>query len=167
VPIKGLERVPFALSGQAEILWVAAGKGPLRGELQGHAQAQGLDSLFCGQLSPSERDALLAEADLFLFPSRTLEGRTEGTPVSLLEALLAGVPVVAWNSGGVAEALKGSGALLVSDERSFREAAAAVLNQPMRAAQMRKQHHRVGAFSLWSQRGPEHAAFIKACLEKA
>ncbi|MCA9673969.1 MAG: glycosyltransferase, partial [Myxococcales bacterium] len=56
-----------------------------------------------GVVSPERRDELLAGADLLCAPSIVLPGgRSEGTPLAVLEAVAAAVPVVASDAGGLA-----------------------------------------------------------------
>ena len=74
------------------------GEGPERGALEKQVAALGLD----GRVRlDGERDdvaSLLAESDVFV-----LSSRSEGLPVSVLEAMAAGLPVVASAVGGVDE----------------------------------------------------------------
>jgi glycosyltransferase involved in cell wall biosynthesis len=66
-------------------------------------------------VSPAAVQAWLSLADLFVHPSRALAGRTEGQPVSVREALTAGVPVVASATGGIPE-LPGLALLVPPDD---------------------------------------------------
>lgn len=95
---KGL---PFLLEAAAAVrdaVFVVAGDGPDRAALEAQAAALGVHDRvrFLGH----RRDvpALLAVADVFVLPSLT-----EGFPLSVLEAMHAGVPVVATAAGGTGE----------------------------------------------------------------
>lgn len=72
------------------------GDGPQRNELERMAQRNGLGDhiLFTG--FQSDIPSWLPSLDIFVLPSLT-----EGTPMALLEAMAAGVPVVASRVGGV------------------------------------------------------------------
>jgi glycosyltransferase involved in cell wall biosynthesis len=76
------------------------GDGPTRSHVESTAAALGLaDRIqFLGERSDVEE--LLAGADVFVLPSKW-----EGLPLSILEAMRAGLAVVATNIGGVAEAV--------------------------------------------------------------
>ena len=80
--------------------FVFAGDGPLRMALEAEARHLGVATrcVFLGQRS--DVPALLAAADLFVLPSLY-----EGLPVSVLEAMAAGRPVVATAIGGTDEAV--------------------------------------------------------------
>jgi glycosyltransferase involved in cell wall biosynthesis len=80
--------------------FVLAGDGPLRAELEQRARELGVAGrcLFLGERA--DVPDLLAAADLFLLPSLW-----EGLPLSVLEAMAAGRPVVATAIGGTDEAV--------------------------------------------------------------
>jgi glycosyltransferase involved in cell wall biosynthesis len=91
-----------ALSGLKDLDWQLelVGDGPLRGQLEELAQSLGLTSrvTFLGfRRDVPER---LAEAQVFL-----LITKWEGFPRSILEAMRAGLPVVASDVGGVKESV--------------------------------------------------------------
>jgi len=87
---------------------VIVGDGPQRQEAENHARRLGLRSVtFTGWRDDAV--ALLPGFDVF-----ALSSDTEGTPLALIEALRAGVPVVATDVGGVrAAAPDGECSLLV------------------------------------------------------
>ena len=74
------------------------GDGPDRPELEASIRALGLEDTVTLAGSRSDVPALLAAADVFV-----LSSRSEGAPFSILEAMAAGLPVVASNVGGVGE----------------------------------------------------------------
>ena len=80
--------------------FVLAGDGPLRARLEARARELGVAErcIFLGHRSDIAE--LLAAADLFVLPSLY-----EGLPVSVLEAMAAGRPVVATAIGGTDEAV--------------------------------------------------------------
>lgn len=82
------------------------GGGPLRHELERLAAELGLAER-CFFLGPLEREGVfneLQEADLFVLPSIIARnGMMEGIPVALMEAMAAGVPVIATSISGIPE----------------------------------------------------------------
>ena len=101
VPLKGID---VAIAAMAHIRTparlVIAGEGPARAGL---ATANPRIA-FLGEVDATRRDHLLREASVVIVPSRiTAAGRTEGTPLIAIEALAAGVPVVASAVGGLRE----------------------------------------------------------------
>ncbi|MBC7106270.1 MAG: glycosyltransferase, partial [Firmicutes bacterium] len=90
------------------------GDGPCRPQLEAQARRLGLGRrvLFLGHCQDVPR--ALAALDLFVLPSRH-----EACSLALLEALAAGLPVVASRTGGNAEVIGESGAaLLVPPDRA-------------------------------------------------
>lgn len=105
VPIKGLDLLQVSLPAGATLL--VAGEGPERARLE-----QG-GGRFLGAVDAEGRLRLLAAADVLVVPSRRLsDGRTEGAPRVVLEGMAAGVPVIASDSGGIAELLGEAGLLV-------------------------------------------------------
>jgi len=74
-----------------------AGDGDIEGALR-HVAIRGIRANvhFSGWVSPRRREELLARATVFVLPSHA-----EGLPMSLLEAMAAGCPVIASDVGGI------------------------------------------------------------------
>jgi glycosyltransferase involved in cell wall biosynthesis len=107
-PQKGLDVLMNALaaasSGSARNLRLAvAGEGPLGPALAAQARALGLAGAvaWLGKRPPAEVPSLFAAFDLFVLPSRY-----EGLGLVLLEALAAGVPIVASRVGPIPDIVR-------------------------------------------------------------
>ncbi len=99
---------------------VVAGDGPQAAELR--ALAAGADVRFTGRLAPSELDALRRAAALAIVPSRY----AEILPLAALEAMAAGLPVVAADTGGLGELVPAEGRFAPGDRRALAERAQAL-----------------------------------------
>lgn len=113
-----------------EVLLVVAGEGPARADLQATAGALGLADAarFIGYLDRRhELPDCYAAADVFAFASRT---ETQG--LVLLEAMAAGLPVVALSAMGTAEILDGGRGSIVPPDcpQVFGETLAHILSHP-------------------------------------
>ena len=88
----------LALLGPIRFSALLVGDGPDRAAVE--AEVRSLDLEDRVELAGSRADvpALLAAADVFV-----LSSRSEGAPISILEAMAAGLPVVACDVGGVGE----------------------------------------------------------------
>jgi glycosyltransferase involved in cell wall biosynthesis len=91
--VRASARLP---AGSARVLVV--GDGPDRDELEREIGRLGLEGTIALLGERADVGELLAAADVFVLPSRS-----EGMPMSVLEAMAAGLPVVASDVGGVAE----------------------------------------------------------------
>lgn len=105
---------------------VIVGDGPERERVEAEAASSGLGERLVFAGHADDVRPFYAAADVLALPSHS-----EGSPLVLLEAMAAGVPVVATNVGGVPEvATDGETALLVAvrDTQAFAAALGRVLN---------------------------------------
>jgi len=128
-----LDAVALVVAEVPEIKVLIAGDGELRGQLEDIARARRLPVQFLGWRSDLE--LLLGAADCLVITSDN-----EGTPVSLIQASLAGVPTVATNIGSVSEIIEDNVSGLVTDLST--EATAAALIRLFEDAHLRS---RLGA----------------------
>ncbi len=91
---KEIDRIKPILQSIPNARLALVGDGPNRANLEKHFA--GTNTNFVGYLSGKTLGAAYASADAFIFPSRT-----ETLGLVLLEAMAAGCPVVAANSGGI------------------------------------------------------------------
>ena len=82
------------------ISFAVVGDGELRRELESECRALGIDEFvtFCGWI----KEIPMVYADLDVL---ALTSDNEGTPVSMIEAMAASVPVIATDAGGVGDLL--------------------------------------------------------------
>jgi glycosyltransferase involved in cell wall biosynthesis len=126
------------------------GDGRERRALERQVAALGLEGIvrFHGTMPDAAR--LVRAFDVVV-----LSSRTEGTPIVLLEALAAGVPVIASRVGGIPDVVSEREAMLVPPEQPdlLASALAAVLRAPRsaaaRAARARTRLAVVGAVDPW------------------
>ncbi len=114
-----------------------AGSGPLRLELEKMVDNLGITEsvTFTGRLDNMKMAELYRSADLLLNPSLA-----DNMPISLLEALACGIPIVSTNVGGIPYLVEnGRTALLVEagDAQAMAMAASQVLGDPILAAHLR------------------------------
>ncbi len=117
-----LEAVARLKAACIDVFLCCAGDGPLKATLQNYASA--LDVLDCVQF-PGFIDhyRLLTELrenrwDVALLPSIETSESREGIPVFLIEAMAAGVPVIATNTGGIPELLHSGAGVIVEQQNA-------------------------------------------------
>lgn len=93
-----ISAMPLLLAKYPGARIVVAGEGPLREELTKQAEDLGVGDRLVLTGERCDIPAILSAADIFVLPSVS-----EGMPISIMEAMAAGRPVVATDVGGVAE----------------------------------------------------------------
>jgi glycosyltransferase involved in cell wall biosynthesis len=118
----------IAAARAARVPLVIAGAGPDEPRLR--ALADGADVRFAGRLEPSDLAGLRRRAAVVLAPSRW----EEPCPYSVLEALAAGVPVLASDRGGLPTMVGEAGTLPATDPAAWSDALSELWQDPgMRA----------------------------------
>ncbi|GAA3958435.1 glycosyltransferase [Actinoplanes auranticolor] len=105
---KGLDDLveAIAITGEPRPRVLLIGAGPLDGEIRRRAAELGLDATFLGAQDATVVRRSLAEAKVFVAPSKTApDGDTEGLPTTILEAGSMGLPTVSTYHSGIPEAV--------------------------------------------------------------
>lgn len=117
---------------------VVAGTGSQEASLKARAARLGVNGItFVGAVDPAAMPALLDGADVFLNASRI-----DNQPVSILEALASGLPVVSTGVGGIGELIADTrtGSIVpIDDPQAMADAACALLDRPAWALAMAQQ----------------------------
>jgi len=132
-----------------DIAAVLIGSGPLDDDCERFVEERGIDNVY---LPGFREDALelLPDFDVFLLPSRF-----EGFPITVLECLHAGVPAVAYDVGGVGEAVDDcvTGHLVrPRDNETFVDRVAVLVEAPVRRDRMGRRAKRVAAHRFTEDR---------------
>lgn len=137
-PVKGADLFLWAahrmLRPRPDLRFLVIGDGPERSRLEAQARELGLDGSLQFLGHRDDLPDLLQIVDVLLMPSRH-----EGMPMSLLEALALGKPVVAAAVGGIPEVIRDQEqGLLVAPENPVQlaDACLALLAQPARAREL-------------------------------
>lgn len=96
-----LQAAKTVIDAGHDVVFLAVGQGPLEAEITARRDELGLGDRF--RLLGYRPDALriMAASDIF-----TLASLHEGFPIAVMEALAAGLPVVATDAGGIPEAVR-------------------------------------------------------------
>jgi starch synthase len=153
------EGVMHVRSGHAPrllLIGTGASAGELRARVEADASIRWIDEYV---LDRDRLRRLLAAADVYAFPSRH-----EGFPVALVEALAAGLPVVAADAPGVPDILGPDPACGVivprGDVAAFARALGDLLDAPERAAMGRAARQRAEAAFALDTVGAQLKAFL-------
>ncbi len=141
IPVKGhtflIQAISHLIKEGKKVRLLLAGDGELRPALERQVAHFGLvDWIIFLSHVPHEKLLDLYEhgkIDLFVLSSVDLGGGLhEGIPVSLMEAMAFGIPVIATETGGIPELLEGGAGLLVpqKDPKALAEAIASLASDP-------------------------------------
>jgi glycosyltransferase involved in cell wall biosynthesis len=165
-PVKGFEEMLGGcglLKDRHSFRLVLAGEGAYRNEVLRLVRDHSLESRVILLGATHEVPALLRAADLFLFCSRT-----EGLPNSLLEAMAAGLPIVATDVPGNRDLVRdGQNALVVPARRPDRIAGAMdrLFKDPALAARLgRAAQEWVGRHAAYDRWLARWSAFYASCI---
>jgi len=111
-----IEAMPIALKQMPNLVYIILGDGEERKnyELQIRNYKLQNEVLIINNVSDQEKNLWYNLCDIFIMPSRNINGDFEGFGIVYLEANLAGKPVIAGKSGGISDAvIDGLNGLLV------------------------------------------------------
>lgn len=165
VPVKGVDTLLRAVAGRTHLRVTLVGDGPERARLEALARSGRSLARFVGAAPTDRIAAFLHEHHVLAVPSRVLSsGRTEGTPRAVLEALAAGVPVVASAVGGIPAVLAGgAGVLVPPDDPAALGAALDFLSTAgPRLAALSEAAARVAAAFDWDRALPSVVAALRS-----
>ena len=139
---------------QAKICYLVVGTGEADYYLKDLAVKEDVKVTFTGEVSDIDKWSFLDLCDIFLMPSRSVNGDFEGFGIVYLEANLYGKPVIAGKSGGVSDAVVNQETGLLVDPESVTEIAAAIKllveNQSERLRMGKTGRERVLRDFLWA-----------------
>lgn len=124
-----LQAIAHSRAELPDVTGLIVGDGPDRAQFERQAADLGIAGqvVFCGWLPPVEVGRHLRAADIFVGPSRPApDGWVEAQGLTLVEAMLAGVPVIAAASGGVTDTIRHEQTGLTVFPRAPDEIAAAI-----------------------------------------
>lgn len=131
---KGHKHLLDAAAMLPEAIFVLAGDGPERNDLEKRTRELGIEMRVRFLGNRQDVPKLLATCDLFVLPSLY-----EGLPISVLEAMAAGKPIVATDIGGTKEAIINQETGLLVPPGSAQELAGAIkrmLSDPKLASRL-------------------------------
>ena len=169
IPLKRPELIPEALEilqlqgFSIPIRWTHIGDGPLRSSLEARLNAKSPSSLlsvqFLGQLP---HEAVMDFYRQHPVNLQVLTSRSEGIPVSLMEALSFGIPVLATDVGGVSELVKEDWGMLLPAALTAQELANA-LAQFLYLSTEEARSLRQAARKTWAQHWSAEQNFSGFC----
>lgn len=170
IPVKRVDKTieVISLLQTKNIRWVHFGDGPLRAELETMAanKLQNVEFEFCGIVANDSILDFYAENHVDLFINLSA---SEGIPVSIMEALSAGIPALATNVGGTAEAVNSKNGFLIPADFDCHNVAQIIdnyLNLPITEQNVYRQN----AYDFWQENyeaGKNYGEFLRCVLDES
>ncbi len=158
---KGVDKTLLAIARLKNIIpnlrYVIIGDGPDKQYLEDlirELQISDIVTMINGA-NDEEKNQWLTTCDIFIMPTRNIEGDYEGFGIVYLEAGFFGKPVIAGNSGGVSDAVQHERNGLVVDgnnEMEIGEAIVRLYNDNMLRTKLGNQGRELSLASGWEQR---------------
>lgn len=120
------------LKDKIPVHYTICGNGPLKEELENYVKSNNLQEMVSFPGYVENISQMLQQQDIFVFPSLQ-----EGLPVALMEAMAAGMPVIANNIRGNCDLLSGEGGYLL-DKGNAEQYSEAVINLYNRSGEWEK-----------------------------
>ncbi len=161
-----LEAAPEVLRAHPETEFIFVGDGPLRADLQKRARQMGVAGRMAFLGTQRDVASILRRCDILVRPSLL-----EGMPLTVLEAMACGLPVVATPVAGTAELVRqGENGLLVppGDPSSLAQAILRLIEDPeLRRAQGRSGRRLVTSGYSWDAVSARTLAVYRELLSPA
>ncbi len=119
---KVIDALPAVLPNVPNLIYIILGNGQELSNLNSQIVKLNLENKvkIITNANDNERNAWFRLCDLFIMPSRNINGDFEGFGIVYLEANLAGKPVIAGKSGGVPDTvIDGLNGLMVNPENNY------------------------------------------------
>jgi len=148
-------------------VYVIAGEGPERHEVEKIAAESGGRVVFAGAVSDGEKGALYHAADIFVMPNMRIKGEAEGFGVVALEAASHGLPTVASDIEGLRDSVNPSFGKLIPerDAAGFSSAISSLSKNKRELGRMSKSALKHARKSSWSAVASKYKTIFSGLVE--
>jgi len=124
-----IEALPQVLKKIPNVVYLIVGNGPNKEKLQVLSSKLQVEDkvIFIGEVTDEKLPVYFDLGDVFIMPSREIDGDIEGFGIVYLEANMFGKPVIGGRGGGVSEAIKDGVSGLLVDPLNVDEIVEAII----------------------------------------
>lgn len=154
------------LETEFQMHWIHFGDGPLRHDIEQYAQTR-------LQRTQLEQQGIVPNSQILdYYASNYIDlfinvSSSEGIPVSIMEALSAGIPVAATNVGGTSEAVSKTCGFLLPENFEIQDGVSIIKNY-ISLPEQQQQEYRRNAYASWKDKydaGKNYQLFYKSVLQ--